>query len=359
MMRNEDENLKPKKNDELEKMMKQAAKGIDDNINKKKKENKKSTKKVVIFTSIGLVLFIATLIVGAILLKKPQEFEDKTASPDWVDNEGVVNIESPPLEVEYPIEVYEWAKEPYNQDTFWEEGMEKEILNVSKDDYRNFYFAISWMPSGLENEFNKGELDEPYTNDVSKRYIENEGKYEENPNFSYALVEDYEKAIVVHTQRLLNPTFGGWAEVQVPATEGREIKDDRQYNNLKDIFSQEWWNENIKEYEDYTNLPIMAEWNPGEWDKYNLAQKELIEQGMFYGQVNETEGNIIVAEIAGIDEEGQAVIDVTIPVKYVALGESGNNVEITGSLELTLESNQDSIDVRERIVISNAKLTLD
>ena len=128
---------------------------------------------------------------------------------------------------------------------------------------------------------------------------------------------------------------------------------------MKDIFSEEWWNENIKEHEDYTNLPIMAEWNPGEWDKYNLAQKKLLEQGVFYGQVNETEDNIITAEIVGVDEEGQAVINVTIPVKYVALSENGGNVEITGNLELTFESNQNSIDVRERIVISNAKLTLD
>lgn len=361
MMNDEGKDLKPKENDDLEAMMEQASKGVDDNFKEDNEDDGKSTKRVIVITSIGLALFIIILIIGAVLLQRPQDFEDKTAEPDWVSKEDDFEDDDYFIEEEHPVEVYEWAKQPYDEDTFWEEGIEDEILEVSKDDYRNFYFAISWMPSGLENEFNDGELDGPYTNDVEQRYLDDvDGEeLEENPEFSYALVEDYEKAIVVHTERLLNPTFGGWASAQISMGDGREIKDERYYNNLRNIFSEDWWEANIKEHEDYTKLPVMAEWNIGEWDKYNLAERETFEQGVFYGQLNETEGNIIETEIVGLDEEDQPIVDVSIPVKYAALDENGESLEVLGNLKLTFESNQNSIDVRERVVISDAELMLE
>lgn len=358
-MRNE-EDKKNQPNDNLDELMKVASQRVEEEKDvaaSEKKENK-STKKVVLLTSGGLVLFAGIVLSGALLMNNPQEFVDKTETPDWVENEdgGKESDGYNPWEFDKPIELNSWAEIPYNQSTFWaQDGIEKDLLEISKE-YQGFYFSIARTKSGIPHGYDDEQLAGPYTNDVEKRYLE-DGSV--NEDFSYALTEDYEKAYVTYTERLVNPLFGDWSKVQ--SSDDLEIKSNMQFNALKDMFTSEWWNNNIEESRDYSNLPIFAEWTQGDWDKFNIDKSEenVNMYGTFYGEIEETEDKLIQSEQIGVDQEGQAIMKVSSPVTYSAFGQDGENVEVHGTLELTLESNSESTDVKNRIVISDAELKLE
>lgn len=346
-------------NNNLDEMMKNATQKVEYEGEDNNSE-KKPSKKVVIFSIVGTLLFIGILAVGAIMIQKPQDFEDKTKTPGWVDEQkGLKESKNKGYDydfsdVEQPIKLREWAQNPYNKNSFWnKDGIEEELLKISKEEYKNFYFSIFWMPSGIDHGHKDETLAGPYTNDVSKQF-EN-GK--PNPNFSYTLAEDYEKAYVIYTERLLNPMFGNWSSTQSYGDYKVPTKENGKFNELRDMFSSKWWNENIDEYKDYSNLPVLVEWEKDNWSQYNLAKRDVDIYGVFYGQVNETENNLITVEILGVDELfEQPIIKVKTPVKYSAFKENGSLAEIEGTLELTLQANENSLDSNNRIIISNARL---
>ena len=348
---NSDENLK--------KLMESAAdnSGLDDLIDSNKDSKEKSTKKIVMFTIAGLFAFGVVLVSAALMLNNNPEFVDKSETPSWVEKEGINEEDGENdydyWEFEHPVELKDWATRPFERDEFWSiEGIEDEVLEISRE-MQSFYSTVSWMKSGLPHPYEDEELAGPFTNDISKRYLKDGS---ENPDFSYALSEDYQKAYVTYTERLLNPIFGGWVQAQ---SSERNIKNDSIYNQLKDMFSSEWWNNNIKEGEDYSNLPIVAEWNNGDWDKYNLAERNSNKYGAFYGEVKETEDRYLTTKAIGLDEENQAIIEVSSPVEYSAFGADGELVKITGTLELTLRSDIEKLNVENRVIIDEARLVLD
>ena len=358
MMRNEDDK-KVNSNENLDELMKAASKNVDYNPQDNNDKKGKSNKKVIVLSLIGLLAFGSIFAVGALTSKNPQDFEDKSKTPGWTEQEGVENIEGEEDSVvtwdfKTPIKLKEWASTPYIVDEFWNNDKIEDVLLAEAREKRGFNSAVSWMNSGIPSPYDDDEIAGPYTNDISKRYLED--GITENPEFSYALAEDYQKAYVTYMERLINPSFGGWSSMQYSEI---DIKNDPRFHEMRDMFTSEWWIKNVEENSNFTKLPILVEWEKGDWDKYGIKEKTVINQGVFYGEISEDEERYITVEDLGIDEENQSIIKVNSPVKYYALSEKGKPTEITGTLELTLQSNQENLNIENRVIISEAKLLLD
>lgn len=344
-----------KQNLDIDELMKQAAEKVDDDVKEAGPENepKKSPKKIVIATAVGLSIFMAALIGGALLLKNQEEFKDNTKEPGWVSNIGG---EKDPLIVgewdfEYPIEVHEWAKGPFYVDTFWNEE-NSEAIRKEAESMNALTVASKWVPSGIGHGYSdpKGLLAGANTNDLSQKKLKN-GK--DNPLFSYALKEDYENAFVIYTERLLNPTFGDWVFFQ---RANKSLKSASELGVLKNMFTSTWWDENIKEGEDYSKLPILVDWNGDDWGGIQLAERETGRYGTFYGKI-EKDSEKFTSNIIGDDENGMPIMEFEVPVEYSAFGKDAI-ITKKGLLTITLKSNSESITPSERVVINSAKLEI-
>lgn len=347
--------LNKNENKDLDELMKIATEKIEEKDEEQEVE-KKSPKKIILWTSISMVAFIGLLSVGGMMLGD-QEFENKSKTPEWVAEEkGEDEINHNVFEFARPVEIYPWAQEPYNIDTFWaNEKNEKDILALSLTDYRNFYSNVAWIKSGIAPEDKNENLAGPFTNDTMKQYNDN-GSI--NKDFSYALSEDYQKAYALSMERLLNPVFGGWAVAQSSEKFGRDIAGSTEFRPLEDLFDKTWWENNITKTNRFDNLPLMAEWKSGSWEKYNINKDVPSTNGVFYGKLAESEGHIINVQNLGSDSMGQPILKVSSPVKFYAFNEKGGIVTVDGTLDLTFKSNELDIDVKKRVVISDAKLTI-
>lgn len=353
-----DDNKKVDSNDNLDELMKSATEKVSYDGGDDNKKKSKSTKKVVISTVIGLLLFGAALTVGAFMMGDNDIFEDKTKNPDWVgkEDDGVDKpIPEGEWDFDHPVELDEWAQEPFDSIAFWES---EDNLNAVLDKSQRFQGlsdTIMWVSSGLPHGYAdpEGVLDDPYTNDLTKEFLEDGS---ENPQYSYALREDYQKAYVTYTERLLNPIFGEWIFAQ---RANMPLKDNKTYNALSSMFTNSWWSDNVKEGEDYTGLPILVDWEGNDWDGIEFAERETGRYGTFFGRIVEDDENRVTSEIIGYDVNLQTIVKVNSPVEYYAFGKDEKVIHKKGTLEITLMSNSDSIDIRNRVVISDAKLSLD
>ena len=347
---NNQEDLEKEELDELEKLMKSATEKSESNSSEesfKKKSNKSN--KVIIAAIAGALVFIGILIAGALMLKG-EEFVDKTEDPKWVDKKKEDEVVE--LGFDFTINVPIWAKTPYNYEAFWTEEKTEAVKETAKTHY-NFYHATSWLPSSIGGLY-EGE-DEGFTNDLEERYLSN-GK--ENPQFSYVLADDYRNAYTVYSQRLLNPIFGGW-DIWERYSDNRSADS---FESLKDMFSFEWWENNVEKKDGYKNLPILLEESEGEFEKYNLKglnSKDVIKNANFFGEIIEDEENIVKVELTGKEVLGLPEIKTISPVVYTAHNANGTDFQIKGELHLTLRPSEEKINLENRVEISEAKLVLD
>lgn len=342
-----------KNEDNLEELMRSATEKTNDDTMEDPNEKKGKSLKVVVFSVIGLVLFLGVLGFGAFMMNNNDDFEDKSESPDWVgkekDDEEVEEIDEV---IGYPIELYSWAKEPYTE-SFWDkEGVEDEVYESLLKDASSFSRVISWMPTAKESQYDIEGLAPTSTNNVEERYIMEDGDEVDNPLFSYALKEDYEKAFMIYTEMFLNPIFGDWGE-HLSGTSPSEST--ITYNHFKHLFTEKWWIENI-ENKNVSSLPIMTEWNDSNW-KYDFKEDEPYK--LFFGRIIETDERLITADELGSDEEGQPIIKATLPVEYYAFDENGEVFSIDGELSLTLQSNVDDFGSSNRVIMSEASFSLE
>lgn len=337
--------------DNLEELMKSATEKTDDKIIDEPSK-KGGSKKVVVFSIIGLLVFLGVLGVGALVMNKNNDFEDKTAKPDWVGKEKEEEIEEDDEVLGYPIELYSWAKNPYSDD-FWEqEGIDDLLSESLRENASSFSRSIAWMPTAKESQYDIEGLAPPSTNDVEQRYVMEDGDEVENPLFSYALQEDYEKAFIIYTEMLLNPVFGDWGG----HLSGTSVSDNTiTYNHLKPMFTEKWWTDNV-ESKGVSTLPIMTEWDDSNWD-YNFKEDE--PHKLFFGRIVETDERLIISEELGTDEENQPIIKVTLPVEYYAFDKDDEVFSIEGVLNLTLQSNIDDFGSKNRVLINDASFSLE
>ena len=350
MMTNKNKEFKEDAN--LEKMLETASMKTKEE-EKSDKDHKGSSKKAVLITSGVMLAFGALLAVGALSLR-PQEFEDKTKDPTWIaeneEKETAVN-ENSQWDFEYPVEVPKWSKQPFadgaslnNEETLAE-------VNKFAEDIQSFQASVSWMPSGVQGTWDGAGT--AYTNKIEDKFI-NDNVI--NPEYAYALKEDYVEAYSTYVQRLINPTFGEWifAQKYSPA---ESVKNKAEYQVLNDMFSDEWWAANVKENEDYSAIPVLADWNGDNFGGLEFAEPVPSRYGTFFGVVNETEENYVTVETLGKDERDSEILKIDTPVKYVAFGVDDELIEKFGTLSMTLASNSEPISPN-RVVIVESKLTL-
>lgn len=318
----------------------------------------KSLKKI--FTIGGGVMagFAGLLLIGALVINtKPQESiiqnsgnSNKTNNIQQakeIPKEQQVNV----WDFKYPIDVEDWTKQQYDPHSLSDEKFRSKLLAYSKK-YQQFYNSVSWMPSGVKGNWKGAE--EPYTNETWNKFIvDKDGINKKNPKYKYVLKEDYEIAYIISIQRFINPVFGDWVFAQrVP---GKKLHGDPTFNHLKNLFHEDWWTTNIKENEDYSKLPILVDWNADNFGGLEFAEKTPGEYGTFFGVIDETDDKQITSSIVGTDKNGENILEVTTPIKYVAWGIDNSKITKYGSLKLTFVSNDDITRVNNRVVISNVE----
>lgn len=349
---NEKEKSEKKEFDELDEMFKNASNYKDSKSNETKEEqdNSKKVKKVVLSTLAGAAILTGAFFsVGYFTNYDSQEIQEhkKTGSISETKIEDETVVEDN-WNFNFPIGLKSWAKTPYDEKTFWNEDNMKLVMNEARKN-SSLVSGVSWIKSGMNPK--KGA--KVYTNDVEKRYLKDG---EKNPLFYYALAEDYKKAYVTYTERLLNPVFGNWSTAQSKSLNGYSPIQATEFEKLEDMFTDDWWSKNIKESEDYSKLPVLAEWKKDTWKSLNLKKREDSREGVFYGRVENDIKNFSKVSFVGNDSEGMPIIKIISPVKFYANKEGGGVVKKSGTLTLTLQSNAKSIDVKNRVVISNASL---
>lgn len=343
-------------NDEhLKKMLETATQKVDETINESQKESKGPSRKVVSIAIGAMLVFGILLYIGSIGLR-PQEFEDKTDNPDWVESQ--VEKEKAQEEVsmwqfEYPVKLPDWSKQPYNVKKIIEDEKVYDELIKFANQFPDIMAYTAWMPSSTQGDWEGAPP--AFTNNVYEQYLENG---EVNPHYSYVLKEDYLIAYSTYVQRLLNPTFGDWifAQRYEPV---KPLKDNSTFEVLKDMFSNEWWNANIHTNQDYSALPIMVDWEGDNFGGLEFAERVPSRYGTFFGvvDVDEESEKIVIVDSLGQDDRGAEILKINTPVKYVAFGVNDNLIELQGNLVITLGSNPNSSSIN-RIIITNAELVL-
>lgn len=324
---------------------------------------------------------------------------DDTQQPDGatgppVDDSGEPASTRP---TDYPIDIPEFAEGPYNsmvneesredymeEWASWElpEGYEALTLEEAEeaemgalegeasewledlgrsadprlDDEDSEYVGYQWRDSIEE----WARLNVPNMESISFQYPSRADNFTNNPDFvyleddtfnplySFLLVEDIEYFFGNSVQRLLNPVFGEWAMYQFPEGPFESVVGDFPTNNFREMFTEEWWNENI-ENGDASNLPVLADWNED-----NYGGMDLTDGGeRWFGEIT---GHEISVE--GSDEDTEIMSSMNI--EYTSYDSSGGTVSRTGELEITIVPNTENIaDPNMRLIISDVAFSVE
>lgn len=323
----------------LESML-EAATAEDNSEHTIESESKKESKKKIIVSVFAFVVLVGLVIAGSLILSNPQDFEDKTKGPTWVEDGNSNSDSKGEWDFNYPANVPEWSKRKYSYDELIEDDKStKEIIDWASE-IQELMNHVSWVPS-----------EETYTNDVANEYDSN-GEY--NMQFSYVLKEDYLKAYAIAVQRFINPVFGDWVYSQMHV-DGISQKDNPSFETFKDLFTENWWNTNISHLKDYSSLPILADWNG---DKFGKDSWTYDTPGIYYGEVINTEDKLASAKSLGLGHRGHNIIEIKTPIKYSAHTSDGKDVK-TGELTIVLEPNSYEYSLENRVIVSNVSLKLD
>lgn len=330
--------------------MEDKNKNLNDMLNEASQEetkNKFFNKKRILITIISAVIVVSLFGLGAVMLSRFNSNQDiQKGDQIEVNNQSAQDIYRG---FTYPIVVPEWTKVPYlllgeKGNTFFED----EILNHEATDWVRYSSGgevAKVLPSRLAG----------YTNNMEEMTTESGAL---NVFFSYVLQEDIEFAVATYTHRLINPIFGSWESFQEYES---NPKTTFTVDTLSDMFTQRWFDENIKVDEDYSKLPILADWDGELAKKYNFVQGES-PAPRFFGLADQENisGSYVINDMGGIDS-----VTYVIPVTYSAFSETNELHEIKGTLTMKLVPNgadeEDSIkhtDYEHRFLIDDVSLTL-
>lgn len=329
------------KNEDLKEMFESATK--EDN----KVDSSSNTSKKIIIASALIVTSLVAMLALSKLKIKPQEFEDLTDT-----NVNILeDFEDGFASFSYPVKIPAWSKEPFNISSIEnEDEIYDELMTFSKKQQH-----LSGLFESLPSKFSGEWLDAPpaYTNDITQKTIDGHP----NRNFAYALKEDYMIAYSTYINRLINPVFGDWIYQQrdFPL---RPMKADPNFRVLAGMFHPDWWKENIVENEDYSKLPILADWNGDNFADSTLSPRNEETIGVWYGELNVNEDNMISTEYLGRDENEAHIVEIITPIKYYAWGENNKKVNKSANLRMRLASNPVAY-MPNRVVITDIELILE
>lgn len=184
-----------------------------------------------------------------------------------------------------------------------------------------------------------------YTADSDKQTLE-DGSL--NPQYSYWTAESFNAQVGVYLERLLNPTFGGWALNQYSGHPGNT---EFNINSISDMFTARWITENAtKPFSEY--VPVYADWAGND---YNLGDKLLTSGPRWYGKI--TSSN---TEFTYDQSTQQYTVNLTAQVQFTAWAKDQSKLEKTGTLTLKLVSNATGLnDSKHTVLIDDASLKVD
>lgn len=347
MMNNKDNSLKDNK-------VNQVDKDINEMMNLATGDNnyepeKKSSRKTILIMSVILILAAGAFGLSKLIIK-PQEFVDNTTTPDLSTEEKEYE-KLDEWDFKYPAKIPKWSKQVFNQNSIMEEDeVYQGLMEIAENQHDVLVFTAS-MPDSKTGDWDGAPP--KYTNDISQMTDSN-GL--ENELFSYTLKEDYQLAYSSYIQQLINPVFGDWVFAQ-RYTPNKPLKDNKDLNVLKPLFSEEWWAKNIKEGKDYSALPILVDWEGDDFGGLKFAERVDGQFGTWFGVINTDENNVVIGESLGLDDRNSPIVKFSTPIKFSAFGVDNKIIEKTGTLELTLGSNPQS-HMFNRVVIIDAVLIL-
>lgn len=253
--------------------------------------------------------------------------KDSDSSKELTQDEQDEKVKESLENMKDPIETEKWTKIPYyEQEENDPKALQEEAITWAES--TPFISLSSMLPSRADG----------YTDDVSKATNEDGTP---NMNYSYQTKENVEYNFATYMNRLLNPMFGSW--ISIPTGPEREAAFPDE--TFKDMFTDEWWDSNIKEG-DHSKLPIYLDWSND-----NFGGLEL--ESPWYGELK-----TISSTVEG-DEDNQGVnIDIEADVQFTAIQKGGKKVTRNGTLVLQLVSNKKDDSLEHRNLINKATLTV-
>lgn len=336
------------KNDkDLQKMIEEAA-----NIDQDYEDSSKSNKKGIIIFVLFFVVVAVIVFAGSQVLK-PQEFVNKTEAPDLDDGRGELISNDNSSEIVWgfkkPAKTPEWASRPFNENMLNDKDFLNNVYSYAED-YQGVLTAFGYKPSE-EHGYTSNPVDEELMD-------EELGITLPNNMYTYATKEDYYKAFSIYTQMLINPVFGDWAF----AEDTEQMYEGNPFDKFSNIFTDDWWNENIVAEGNYNNLPILYDWENdrfrGLLDDVKTNSIEYSVRSSFYGEIIEDNDNYYIeSNISNSDDaEGNEIISIDLPVTYKAFNKDSEVIEIDANLHLEFEINEDIVKESSRVLISNAEI---
>lgn len=259
-----------------------------------------------------------------------------------ISQNGKIDENNEPIEIiytnrKYPITMPKWAVIPYASDrdgkSFWESEDGQGAINWAK--YSDIGNATSILPP----------REAGYTDNESDAVTESGAV---NPKYSYLLRDTAEYAAATSIQRLINPHFGGWGQLQKhDDIEGTD------YLNIffKGMFTQSWLDSNSND-----DLPIMLD-RENKWETLGVTGNDS-SSGVVFGEiVEDTRINttMIESELYGIES-----MLVEVPVVYKAFNSSGKIIETNGILTLKFVQNFEAgTNMSNRLLIDSTNLVIE
>lgn len=166
-----------------------------------------------------------------------------------------------------------------------------------------------------------------------------------NWEYSYVLAEDIQFLFGHHIERLLNPVYGDWVDLQYGETEGFN------YNQFRQLFTKRWWNANIVEG-DPSNLPLFADWEGDGYSDYTDEELSADGSPRWVGEIEDYDFELIETN------EGRSFeIEATLDINFVSWIEGRGSVTQKAQLDITIVPNYDRTDLYSyRTILDSAEL---
>lgn len=324
--------------DRLKKLLDEATANHDDEAVKKEIEdkNKKSKRKWPWFVGGGAIIALG---VGTVFLLPQFSNTQKVKEPKVTETANSSTTEEEAGLTKVPIKLEEWQKKSYLDQVNSDNKADKDALQAGLEKYAE-------NDTEQSNAFNGSFVSEKagYTSDPEKAELD--GVI--NPKYSYLTSETVKNTYSVYINRLTNPMFGGWFGAQYASNKPKTFDPLAMMN---DMFTEGWWNANIKPGADYSKLPIYADWAENSYGGLKFKETNSADP-IWYGQVGQSTIDIIPND-DGTVKSINSIANVT----YTALDSKGKLLTRKGVLKLTLVQNPNT-DAPNRLLINSASLEI-
>ena len=330
----------PDNNDKLKKMMEEASSAKNDSKAQQEISKKVSPKKKKWPWIVG-VCAVALIGVGVYFavpkLSNTQKL-DKTSLATKVDKDtasGDADVSS----IGSPISLKPWQEKSISDQQTTKKA-QKELNSNLEAWVQTDAQAQGILNSGFASA--SGDV----TDDTTEALLKDGTP---NPKYSFLTSDNVKQNYSSYVNRLINPVFGTWGDLQYSKN---NPKSNAAATLLRDMFTDDWWYANTKAGEDYSKVPVFADWNANDYGMKFKDEKG--SQGRWFGEV--------VSENIRTNQNSDGSfknIELTANIKYSAYSSDGSIATKMGVLKLTMVQNPSTDNnPTNRILINNATLTI-